>query len=169
MPKPTTKNDRPKILAIIPSAGTGRRMGREEGKEKVKKNYMELSGRPVLARTLEVFEKSPPVDEIIVVTAEEDLEYCQKEIVEKYAFTKVAAVLCGGKERQDSVGNALEYAAEKLACDIILVHDGARPLVTEKIIEAAVNSVKEYGSGVAAVPVKDTIKEVTPSRPRRAF
>jgi len=155
------KDNKPKILAIIPSAGMGNRMGQRAGKKKIKKNYMELSGRPVLARTLEVFEKTPQVDEIIVVTADEDLEYCRKEIVEKYGFTKVAAILGGGKERQDSVANALEYAAKNLSCDIILVHDGARPLITRKIIEATVASVKEYGSGVVAMPVKDTIKEVT--------
>ncbi len=131
------------------------------GRGKIKKNYMELSGRPVLARTLEVFEKTPLIDEVIVVAAAQDLEYCRKEIVKKYACAKVVAVLTGGKERQDSVGNALEYAAENLDCDIILVHDGARPLITGKIIEAAVTSVKKYGSGVAAMPVKDTIKEVT--------
>jgi len=162
--KPPSKNSpTQQVTAIIPSAGMGRRMVQKTGKQKIKKNYMELAGRPVLARTLQAFQNSPLVQKIIIVTASEDLAYCKKEIVEKYGYTKVEAVIAGGKERQDSVANALEYVAENLGSDIILVHDGARPLITADIIETTITSVKEYGSGVVAVQVKDTIKEVTAS------
>ncbi len=159
--KSQSKNSLPQqVTAIIPSAGMGHRMVQKTGGQKIKKNYMELAGRPVLARTLKAFQASPLIDDIIIVTAKEDLAYCKKEIVEKYNYTKVTAVIAGGKERQNSVANALEYVAENLDSDIILVHDGARPLITEGIIEATIASVKEYGSGVVAVQVKDTIKEV---------
>ncbi len=161
MSDPLSKDTHAQVTAIIPSAGMGNRMAQHTDRQSVKKNYMELAGRPVLANTLRAFQDSPLLQKIIIVTAKEDLTYCKKEIIEKYGYTKVTAVIAGGKERQDSVANALEYAAENLDSDIILVHDGARPLITEDIIEATIASVKEYGSGVAAVPVKDTIKEVT--------
>lgn len=126
-----------------------------------KKNYLEINGLPVLARTVKAFEDTASIDEIIIVTAEEDIEFCQEEIVDKNGLKKVAAIIAGGVERQDSVANGVEYAADNLYnCDIILVHDGARPLVTTKIINDTIEAVKEYGSGVAAVPVKDTIKEI---------
>jgi 2-C-methyl-D-erythritol 4-phosphate cytidylyltransferase len=145
-------------IVIIPSAGLGLRMG---GKSGLKKNYIAINGRPILARTIEVFENTPEIDAIIVVTGRQDIEYCQGEIVDKFNFTKVTAILKGGETRQDSVANALRYVAENLSCEVVLVHDGARPLITKEIIVEVINSTKKHGSGVAAVPVKDTIKEVT--------
>lgn len=161
MSESLSKTTHTRVTAIIPSAGMGHRMVRKTDRQKIKKNYMELAGRPVLAHTLRAFQDSPLVQKIVIVTASEDMAYCRKEIVEKYGYTKVAKVIAGGKERQDSVANALEFIAYNMDSDIILVHDGARPLITADIIEATVASVKEYGSGVVAVPVKDTIKEVT--------
>lgn len=142
-----------KVLAIIPSAGMGRRMGSK------KKNYLDLLGRPVLAHTLKPFEDCPLVNSVIIVVPPSDEAFCRTEIVEKYGFKKVIAVVAGGAERQDSVGNGLTAAGDEW--DVILVHDGARPLVTRKIIEGTVLAAISEGGSIAAVRVKDTIKEVS--------
>jgi 2-C-methyl-D-erythritol 4-phosphate cytidylyltransferase len=143
--------NRLKTLAIIPSAGLGRRMGSR------KKNYLPLLGRPVLAHTLDAFERAPAVDAVIVAVAPSDEEYCRRDIVERYGFRKVVRVVAGGAERQDTVRLCLGHAA---GWEMILVHDGARPLVTPEMIEAVVNRAVLSGSAITAVPVKDTVKEV---------
>ncbi|HXI09650.1 MAG TPA: 2-C-methyl-D-erythritol 4-phosphate cytidylyltransferase [Thermodesulfobacteriota bacterium] len=144
--------DHPKTIAIIPAAGMGRRMGSR------KKNYLRLLDRPVLAHTIGVFEECPLIDSIILVVPPSDIEFCREEIVKKYGFGKVASVVAGGAERQDSVRNGLERAS---GAGITLVHDGARPLVTFRIVEETIKAANETGGAVAAVAVKDTIKEVS--------
>lgn len=141
-----------KRLVIIPSAGMGRRMGSR------KKNYLPVLGAPVLAHTLAAFEAAPSVDAVILAVPSDDIAFCKDEIVKKYKAGKVILVVAGGPERQDSVANALE-AAKGLGFDIIAVHDGARPLVTVAVIEDTLRGAAENGSAIAAVPVKDTIKE----------
>jgi len=143
-----------KTLAIIPSAGLGRRMGG------LKKNYLTLLGRPVLAHTLAAFEASGAIDSIVLVVAPEDVDRCAEEVVGPYCFKKVIDIVAGGAERQDSVANGIECAA---GFDIIAVHDGARPLVTPGIIEAVVAAAVRSGAAITAVPVKDTIKEASGS------
>lgn len=123
-----------------------------------KKNYLKLLDRPVLAHTIGVFESSSLIDSIIVVVPEGDIEFCREEIVKRYSFTKVTSVVAGGAERQDSVGNGLKGAS---GAGVIVVHDGARPLVTLKIIEETVTAAMNTGAAIAAVAVKDTIKEVS--------
>lgn len=140
-----------KTLAIIPSAGSGRRMG------SVKKNYLPLLGRPVLAHTLSGFEGCALVGSVIIAAPEGDIGFINKEIVERYGFRKVIKVVAGGAERQDSVRNAIRASGD--GWDIILVHDGARPLITVDIIEGTIKAAAESGAAIAAVPVKDTIKE----------
>lgn len=130
----------------------GRRMGSK------KKNYLPLLGRPVLAHTLAAFEAAPSVDAVILAVPQDDIEFCKDEIVKKYKAGKVMLVVAGGAERQDSVANGLE-ASKGLGFDIIAVHDGARPLVTVQVIEDTLRAASESGSAIAAVPVKDTIKE----------
>ena len=146
--------DEIKAAVIIPSAGKGSRMGGR------KKNYLPLSGRPVLAHTLEPFNNSPLVKEIILVVPDGDIDFCSKEIVERYGFSKVTSIVPGGKERQDSVINGLDAVSGNL--DIIAIHDGARALVTTEIVEATLRAAFLNGAAVCAVPLKDTIKEVTP-------
>lgn len=143
--------ERLRTLAIIPSAGMGRRMG------SLKKNYLMLLGKPVLARTIEQFESSGMVDSIVLVVPPSGEEFCRAGIVEAYGFKKVARIVPGGAERQDSVENGLRAAGR--AFDIVLVHDGARPLVTVEIIENTIRAAAGCGAAIAAVPVKDTIKE----------
>ncbi len=144
--------ERVKTLAIIPSAGMGRRMG--SGKMK---NYLDLLGKPVLARTIEPFEASGMVDSIVVVAPPPDERFCRERIIEEYGFRKVICVAGGGAERQDSVENGLNAAGEGFGA--VIVHDGARPLVTPDIIEKTIRAALDIGAAIAAVPVKDTIKE----------
>lgn len=129
----------------------GRRMGSR------KKNYLTLLDRPVLAHTLSAFEGAASIHAVIVVVPPGDERYCRDEIISRYKFTKVMAVVAGGAERQDSVRNGIKAAGG--AFDIIAVHDGARPLVTPDIIDRTVAAAIENGAAIAAVPVKDTVKE----------
>ena len=152
-------NPSKKTVAIIPSAGMGRRMGSR------KKNYLALLDRPVLAHTLEAFEKAQSVHSIVVVVPAGDEDFCRDGIVSKYGFKKVIAVVAGGAERQDSVQNGIKAAGSGF--DIIAVHDGARPLVTAEIIERTIAAAIEDGAAIAAVPVKDTIKEASNGFVRR--
>ncbi len=143
-------------IAIVLAAGRGRRMN-----SAVAKQYLMIHDKPVLYYALKQFENSF-IDDMILVTGEEDIVYCQEEIVAKYGFTKVRKVIAGGKERYHSVHQGLVAAGELLnteeAC--IYIHDGARPLITEEILIRAKASVEQYGSGVVGMPVKDTIKIV---------
>lgn len=138
--------------AIVLSAGKGTRMN-----SSVAKQYMELAGKPVLYHALKAFEDSI-VDEVVVVAGEHDIEYVKKDIVEKYSFNKVSAVVCGGAYRFESVYNGLCAVSEK--CETVFIHDGARPLVTSEMISELYLAVKEKGAVVAACPAKDTIKVV---------
>lgn len=140
-----------KVTAIVLAAGRGSRM-----ESRVKKQYMELEGRPLICHALEAFERSP-VDNVILVAGAGEEEFCKKEIVKAGGFRKVTAVVPGGKERYHSVYEGLK-AAE--GCDDVLIHDGARPCVTVEIIRAAMEGAVRYGACVAGMPVKDTIKVV---------
>ena len=139
-----------KVTAIVLAAGNGSRM-----KSRTKKQFMEIKGKPLIWYSLFAFEKYG-VDQIILVTGEEDIKYCRKEIVEKYDFTKVTDIVPGGKERYESVYNGLAKAKG----DIVLIHDGARPLITEDIIERSIKGAMEHGACVVGMPAKDTIKIV---------
>lgn len=146
-----------RTAAIIPSAGRGQRMGSK------KKNYLDLAGKPVLTHTLAAFEASAVIDTIIVVVAPEDVETCTEEIIKPFGFKKVDRVIPGGKERQDSVAEALKaLKGSARPVNLVVVHDGARPLVTPRIIEETVNAALATGAAVAAVEPKDTIKEAGP-------
>lgn len=141
------------VSVIIAAAGMSNRMG-----SKINKQFIWIEGKPILAHTIEKFEKSRYIDEIIIVTKEEEIEYCRKEIVKKYKFKKVNNIIRGGKERQDSVYNGILALNEKT--DIVLTHDGARPFVEIKNIEDGIKGVIEFGACVIGVPVTDTIKVV---------
>jgi len=123
-----------------------------------KKPFLPLSGQPVLARTVALFEAAPLIETIILVVPEGDEEVCRRDIVEPYRFRKVAAIVRGGEERQDSVEAALASLTEKW--DILVVHDGVRPFASPGLIEEVVKRADRDGAAIAAVPVKDTVKEV---------
>lgn len=137
-----------KITAIVLAAGSGSRM-----KSKTKKQFMEIKGKPVIWYSLFEFEKSR-VDEIILVTGKEDIDYCKKEIVEKYNLKKIKNVVAGGSERYESVYNGLK----EVTGNIVLIHDGARPLINNEIIERSIEGTIKSDACVVGVPVKDAIK-----------
>ncbi|SHJ89949.1 2-C-methyl-D-erythritol 4-phosphate cytidylyltransferase [Paramaledivibacter caminithermalis] len=137
--------------AIILAAGKGTRM-----KAQLNKQYLLLKGKPIIIHTLEVFERSPLIDEIILVINKNDVELCKKNVLKKYRLRKVTKIINGGKERQASVLNGLSQINPK--SQIVLIHDGARPLVTEEIIKSCIEGAKEYGAVSAGVPIKDTVK-----------
>ena len=141
----------PKVTAIVLAGGKGSRMHSETPKQ-----YLPLLGKPVLFYSLSAFEQSK-ADEIILVTAAGEEAYCQKEIVEKYGIKQVTKIVSGGAERYHSVHQGL-LAAE--GTDYVLIHDGARPLISVSVINASINKVKETGACVVGMPVKDTIQIV---------
>lgn len=134
-----------KITAVIVAAGSGSRMG--AGKNKV---FLELSGRSILENTVAVFEDCDLINEITVVTS--DLAECRK-LLEPYK--KVKNIVPGGKTRQESVKNGLETSS----CDIVVIHDGARALISEKEIAAAIEAAEKYGAAAVGVKCKDTLKK----------
>lgn len=139
-----------KNCAIILAGGKGTRMGK-----KINKLFLKIKDRPLLSYTLEAFQKNKYIDTIILVSAREELEYCKSEIVLRYSFDKVKKIVCGGNTRQQSVLNGLN-ATDK--CDIVLIHDGARPFVSQKIINDGVKYANLYGACACGVRPKDTIK-----------
>jgi 2-C-methyl-D-erythritol 4-phosphate cytidylyltransferase len=139
-----------RTTAIVLAAGQGKRM-----KSNVHKQYLLINDKPVLYYALNSFEKSL-IDDIILVTGKGEIEYCQKEIVEKYGFGKIRTIVEGGAERYHSVYNGIK--AIEWACDYIFIHDGARPFVTNDIIERAFDEVKQSNACIVGMPVKDTIK-----------
>jgi len=151
-----------KAIVLIPAAGTGRRMGGS-----VKKQYLELSGKPILAHTLTLFENHPLVEGIYPIVPFDDISYCQQQIIDRYDFSKVRRIVSGGAERQNSVGNGLD-ALVKDGFDQpqrpIIIHDGARPLFDCKQLSALIEIVRESGACTIGVPVKDTIKDVENNR-----
>ena len=139
------------VSVVIVAAGKGRRMGPE-----VDKLFLEVAGQPIIAHTWARFDQSPSVDEIVLVVRE-GMQDVFREIANDRAFTKPFRLVPGGKERQDSVWNGVTAVNE--ASEIIAIHDGARPCVTEAIIRACIAAAREVGAAVAAGEVTDTIKE----------
>jgi 2-C-methyl-D-erythritol 4-phosphate cytidylyltransferase len=140
------------VGAIIAAAGRGERMG---GRDKL---FAIVGGRPLLAHTLIAFDACPGVDSVVLVLSPENMER-GRELVAQAGFDRVAAVCRGGERRQDSVCNGLEALA---SCQWVVVHDGARPLVTAELIERGLEAAKETGAAIAALPIRDTVKEVEP-------
>jgi 2-C-methyl-D-erythritol 4-phosphate cytidylyltransferase len=140
-----------KTIAIIVAAGLGTRMGRT-----LSKQYLMLDNKPILVHTLKIFEKASTVDQIIVVVPNQDISYVRQEIIEFYEISKIQRVISGGKERQDSVNNGLKEIPS--STDIVLIHDGVRPFVSEDLINISVTTALEKGAVTLGVPVKDTIK-----------
>lgn len=140
-----------KCTAIILAAGQGKRM-----KTKVQKQFLMLQGKPLLYYSLACFQKSDEIQEIVVVTGKESIDYCRSEIIEKYRFTKVKSIAEGGKERYDSVYAGLEACSADT--DYVFIHDGARPFVTEDIIKRTKEVAVTYQACIAGMPSKDTVK-----------
>lgn len=140
-----------KTVAIIVAAGQGVRMGAGE-----RKQFLQIRGRPVLAHTLGSFEECQEVDEVILVVPGGEVDFVSKEVVNRFGFLKVVRVISGGDERYDSVYRGLDAITG--GCQIVVIHDGVRPLVTPDLIGRSVNSCLEWGAAVVAVPPRETIK-----------
>ncbi len=140
------------VGAIIAAAGRSERMG---GRDKL---FAVVGGEPLLAHAISAFDACPGVDRVVLVVSPENVER-GRELVAEAGFSKVAAVCQGGERRQDSVRNGLEALA---SCQWVVVHDGARPLVTAGLIERGLEAAKETGAAIAALPIADTVKEVQP-------
>lgn len=137
------------VTGIVLAGGKGSRM-----QSNVPKQYMELMGKPLIYYSLKAFEESN-VDHIVLVVTAGDEEYCKKEIVERYGFQKVTSITAGGRERYESVYRGLMAAGEP---DYVLIHDGARALITPELINRMLIQTTEYKACVAGMPVKDTIQ-----------
>jgi 2-C-methyl-D-erythritol 4-phosphate cytidylyltransferase len=144
-----------KVIALVPAAGMGKRMGAE-----INKQYLLLAGKPILAHTLQVFQDTPFIDDIYVVIPAAEIPYCQEHVVERHGLTKVRQIVPGGAERQYSVMNGLQAAAEAGDDDVVLIHDGVRPFVPPRVLERAVEMARLHDGALVAVPAKDTIKVV---------
>jgi 2-C-methyl-D-erythritol 4-phosphate cytidylyltransferase len=125
----------------------------------VPKQFLQIGGREILARTLEVFEACVAIDDVWVVVTAEQCTVCQSTIVERYGFRKIRGVIPGGTTRQESVWRGLQQVAE--AVDLVIVHDGVRPFVTELLLQQTLDHASRYGAAIAAVPLKDTLKRVS--------
>lgn len=137
---------------IIVAAGSGSRM-----KANINKQFIKLNDKEIIAYTIEKFYNNKNINDIVVVIKEDEAEFFQQEILDKYNFDNIK-IAYGGKERQDSVYNGIKALDKN--CKYVLVHDGARPFVNEYIINRSLEEVKQFKSVVVGVPVKDTIKVV---------
>jgi len=142
------RGNQQKVGAVIVAAGSSRRMGG------VNKAFALLGGKPILARVIDIFQRCNPIDQIVVVVSEQNLEQCRRLVAEQ-GWSKVTDVCAGGRRRQDSVVAGLARLSH---CHWVVIHDGARPLLTEDLIYRGLVEVKETGAAAAAVPVTDTIK-----------
>ena len=141
---------KPICTAVIVAAGKGKRMGTE-----ISKQFLPLGGKEILAHTVQKFEKAKNIRDIILVTGADSLQDVQ-EMAQEYGWEKIVSIVAGGKERHDSVWNGLQQVAADT--EIILIHDGVRPFVTEDILNISIETALEMGGCVAGVPAKDTIK-----------
>lgn len=147
-----------RCTAVVLAAGSGSRMG-----SSVPKQFLELGGRPLICHALEAVQRSAILDDCILVTGAADIPYMRREIVEKYGFSKVEVITAGGGERYESVAHALgalENGEMRMPNQdgYVFIHDGARPFLTEKLLEDTYAAAYAYGACVAAVPSKDTVK-----------
>lgn len=134
---------------IILAGGKGKRMG-----SKVSKQFIEIKGKPILYYTLKRFIDNKNIDEIVLVLPKDEIQYCKDEVLDKFSL-KVDKIVEGGAERQDSVYNALKSID---VSDIVLIHDGARPIISDKLINEGIEYAKIYGAAAPGVMPKDTIK-----------
>ena len=155
---PTLPSSDFKAIVLIPAAGSGNRMGTA-----ISKQYLQLQGKPLLARTIALFDQHPLVEAIYPIVPATDVPYCQQEILDRYQFSCVRRLVAGGKERQDSVRNGLKALTEDgydQPKRPILIHDGARPLFNPNLLTALLDNIRFNGACIVAVPAKDTIKQV---------
>lgn len=141
-------------IAVIFAGGVGNRMHSKS----LPKQFLMIHDKPIIIHTLDLFEANPQIDAIVVSCVEGWVNYL-KDLVKRFNLTKVRLIVKGGKTGQESIYNALK-AAKKISTssdDIVLIHDGVRPLINQKTIEDNIASVKKYGSAITSVKVKETV------------
>ena len=141
-----------RVAAIVPAAGKGRRI-----KSKIDKPYIELCGKPIIAHTLLKLSGNRYINEIIVVVNKKRIKTFERRIIDRFDIKKVK-IVSGGRERKDSVFNALKKVSGNI--DYVLIHDGVRPFITNKLINASLKTAQRFKASVVAVPVKPTLKYV---------
>jgi 2-C-methyl-D-erythritol 4-phosphate cytidylyltransferase len=142
------------VTALIPAAGSGRRMGGT-----LEKQFLPLGGKPLLTHTLARFEETPGVHRVVVIVPPGREEFCRQEVIEPQGFRKVRRIVAGAETRQGSVGAGLRCVGEDV--DIVVVHDGARPFVTPALIQASIDAAAREGGAIVAIPEADTLKRVS--------
>jgi len=153
MARNESNTDFTKTVAVIPAAGSGVRMGSDRAKQ-----FLDLDGRPLLAMTLKPFQLCRKVDAIILVVPSGDVDSCVEGIVEPFGLDKVLKVVPGGKLRQDSVRLGVEAA--KGDYGLVLIHDGARPMITEGLIEKVIDAAMTHRAVITGLPARETVKEI---------
>jgi len=144
------------VSAIIVAAGKGVRM-----KGRVRKQYLDLSGRSVLSHSLTTLDSCNLIGEIFIVVPKEDIEYCQKKILSALDLNKLVGLVEGGTHRYDSVYNGLRSVDKKT--DVVVIHDGVRPFVQGEDLTACILIAKDYGACIFGIPTSDTLKHVRQS------
>lgn len=146
------------IYALIFAGGTGSRM---KGSNKPKQ-FLELNGKPIIIHTIEHFEHHPDIDEIVAVCHPDWVDYLQEKL-DTFHITKVRHIIPGGSSGQESIRNGLFFIRDsvnkELDDEIVLIHDGVRPLIDQKIISDNIESVRKFGNAVTIVPAIETIIE----------
>jgi len=143
-----------RIVALIPAAGGGKRMGTSTSKP-----FLHIGDKPILAQTLSMFEDSERISEVYVIVSKKEKIRCEEDIVKQYNFKKVTKIVIGGIERYNSVKNGLDAIETK--CDMVMIHDGLRPFVTPRLIDESILKTQKYNATVVAVPMKETVKIVS--------
>lgn len=146
-----------KCFAVIVAGGKGLRMSSDQ-----RKQYMVLEGIPVLVRTLQVFDRHPRVDEIILVVPEKDLAFCRDTLIRPYKISTPFHMVPGGVTRQDSVSNGLaraETLSDNHAQSLLLVHDGVRPFIRKALVDDCLDNARQTGACIPALQMTDTVKK----------
>lgn len=146
------RKSRVKVAAIIVAGGVGSRMNSD-----IPKQFVDVLGKPIISYTINSISKCDAIDEIIIVTLPDYLVFC-KDIVDVFGFKKVSKIICGGATRQESVYNGLKEIGDDV--DIVVIHDGARPLIDTDTVAKCISAACEYGCSAAGVKMKDTVKVV---------
>ncbi|MDR4495807.1 MAG: 2-C-methyl-D-erythritol 4-phosphate cytidylyltransferase [Nitrospirales bacterium] len=143
------------VVAVVPAAGQGARMGRHTPKQ-----YLTLGEVPILVYCLKVFQQVSDIDSIVLSVPESDRDFCRHDIVLAHHLTKVSCIVAGGRRRQDSVRHGIMSLTTPPA--LILVHDGVRPFIDERMVREVIQAARRTGAAVAAMPLHDTVKRVGP-------
>lgn len=144
-----------RVAAIIAAGGRGSRMGSD-----LPKQFLKIGGQPVLIRAMRIFENMDAIDHIFVVAGEDYVQMCE-ELIRDYGLAKVESVVAGGRQRQDSVYNALqEMNQKKPGVEYVLIHDGARPFISEEVVRNVLRETAKTGAAIACVAMKNSVRKL---------